>query len=141
QHLLHHFSRTLVCTAAEARLLPAALDRKSAVLQNFLDTEYYAPIVGPLPEMISRLQPYIVFSGSMDYLPNVDAVRYFCQEALPSLSRTIPGLRFVVAGRRPSPEVMALQADRRVHVTGAVGDIRPYLQGAIAAVAPMRIAR
>ena len=140
--LVSSFCNTLVCTDAEARLLRSrALRGRISVLQNSLDTDYYTPEGVPVPEEIRALQPYVVFTGSMDYFPNVDAVRFFCREVLPGIRAQVPKLRFVIAGRNPSAEVVQLASTPGVVVTGTVPDIRPYLRGSAAAIAPMRIAR
>jgi polysaccharide biosynthesis protein PslH len=136
------FSRTVLCTDAEARLLRSnAPTGKIAVLENFLDVDAYTPPKGTAPAFIRALQPYLIFSGSMDYRPNVDAVLFFYRDVVPMIRRTIPELRLVVAGRNPHRSVLALKRDTSVTVTGSVSDMRPYLWGASAAVAPMRIAR
>jgi sugar transferase (PEP-CTERM/EpsH1 system associated) len=80
--------------------------------------------------------PILLFTGQMDYPPNVDAVRWFVREVLPS----IPAARFVIAGRNPVEKVRALVGPR-VTVTGAVGDMRSWLAAADLVVAPLRIAR
>ena len=79
--------------------------------------------------------PILLFTGQMDYAPNVDAVTWFAREILPA----IPG-RFVIAGRNPAPTVRAL-AGPRIEVTGAVSDMRSWLAAADIVVAPLRIAR
>lgn len=140
--LVSFFNETLVCTDAEAQLLRSKVGKgKISVLQNWLDLDYYDPDSISVPAEIRSLQPYIVFTGTMDYLPNVDAVQFFCREVLPRIREQMPGVRFVIAGRNPTREVLRLGTDSAVRVTGAVPDIRPYLRGAGAAVAPMRIAR
>jgi glycosyltransferase involved in cell wall biosynthesis len=103
--------------------------------------EYFRPEAVSAPEEIRTLQPYVIFTGTMDYFPNVDAVQFFCQEVLPLIRARVPNLRFVIAGRNPTALVMRLAADSAIVVTGSVPDIRPYLRGAAVAVAPMRIAR
>ena len=82
----------------------------------------------------------IVFTGAMDYWPNMDAVIWFVREMLPELKVAWPNLRFHIVGRGPTPAVQAL-AGPAVHVTGTVPDVRPYLQHAAVVVAPMRVAR
>lgn len=140
--LVAEFSNTVVCTDAESRLLRSkASTGRISVLQNFLDANAYCPSDQPLPDFIRAWQPYVVFSGSMDYRPNIDAVRYFCAEVLPLVRKRLPELRFVIAGRNPSRSILALKSNSNIQVTGAVSDIRPYLWGAAIAVAPMRIAR
>ena len=80
--------------------------------------------------------PMLLFTGQMDYPPNIDAVRWFAREVLP----LVGGARFVIAGRAPSAEVSAL-ANEKVVVTGAVDDMRSWLAAADVVVAPLRIAR
>ena len=140
--LVRDFSTTVVCTAAEAQLLRAkAPTGRIEVLQNFLEVDAYDPARGLIPDSLRAWQPYLIFSGSMDYRPNIDAVKFFCADVFPLIHREVPEAHLVIAGRNPDRSVLALQADSAVHVTGSVSDIRPYLWGAAAAVAPMRIAR
>jgi glycosyltransferase involved in cell wall biosynthesis len=82
----------------------------------------------------------VVFTGAMDYWPNVDAVTWFARDVLPRLVARVPTLRFVIVGRSPAPAVQALAGDQVV-VTGTVPDVRPYLQHAAVIVAPLRLAR
>jgi glycosyltransferase involved in cell wall biosynthesis len=85
----------------------------------------------------------LVFTGAMDYWPNVDAVTWFASEALPLLRARWPLLRLHIVGRAPTPAVRALGADPAagVVVSGTVPDVRPYLQHAAVVVAPLRLAR
>jgi sugar transferase (PEP-CTERM/EpsH1 system associated) len=140
--LVQTLSNTVVCTDAEAQLLRRkAPVGKISVLQNSLDTNYYQPDRVAIPDKIRKLQPYVIFTGTMDYFPNIDAVQYFAKDVFPIIRHHYPNARFVIAGRSPSAQVMRLAGNPAIHVTGAVPDIRPYLQGAVVAVAPMRIAR
>lgn len=82
----------------------------------------------------------VVFTGAMDYWPNIDAVTWFTREVLPGLVARHAALRFYIVGRSPAPAVRAL-ASESVRVTGTVADVRPYLQHADAVVAPLRLAR
>lgn len=106
---------------------------------NGVDADYFTPDR-------ARASPYlpdelpVVFTGAMDYLPNVDAVTWFKQEVLPGILKRWPRARFHIVGRNPTPAVLALAGDRVV-VSGTVPDVRPYLQHAAAVVAPLRIAR
>lgn len=86
--------------------------------------------------------PVAVFTGTMDYRPNVEAVCWFAREVLPKLRATLnPPPEFYIVGANPSPVVRALSAIEGVTVTGSVPDVRPYLAHASVAVAPLRIAR
>jgi glycosyltransferase involved in cell wall biosynthesis len=82
----------------------------------------------------------IVFTGAMDYWPNIDGVTWFAQDMLPAVRARWPQARFYIVGRSPSAAVRAL-AGPDVVVTGTVPDVRPYLQHAAAVVAPLRVAR
>lgn len=90
--------------------------------------------------------PDLVFTGTMDYWPNVDAVGWFARDVLPALRLSWPGLRFWIVGANPAAEVVEL-ADlpgvqvTGVQVTGRVADTRPYIARADVVVAPLRIAR
>jgi len=136
------FAATLLCTPAEAAILKRRVaSARIGVLTHSVDADYYDPFATPLPPELAAWQPYVVFTGSMDYLPNADAAEFFCREIFPDLRRHVPSLQFVIAGRNPARAVKKLAEDPAVHVTGAVPDIRPYLRAAAAAVVPVRIAR
>ena len=140
--LVRSFSATLVCTDAEAQLLRSiAHEGQIGVVQNFVDVDRFDPGLGSVPNGVRRLQPYLIFSGSMDYRPNIDAALFFYREVFPLIRRKLPEIRLVIAGRNPDRSVVALGVDPAVKVTGSVRDMRPYLWGAAAAVVPLRIAR
>jgi sugar transferase (PEP-CTERM/EpsH1 system associated) len=107
---------------------------------NGVDTDYFSPHLG-------HASPYadgeraLVFTGAMDYWPNVDAVQWFANEVFPQLRARDAGLRFYIVGARPSAAVQALAQLPGVVVTGTVPDVRPYIAHAKVAVAPLRIAR
>jgi sugar transferase (PEP-CTERM/EpsH1 system associated) len=88
--------------------------------------------------------PALVFTGTMSYRPNIEAVAWFARDVLPLLRADSPGgvvPEFHIVGANPAPAVLELASLPGVHVTGAVPDVRPYLAHAAAAVAPLRIAR
>lgn len=80
----------------------------------------------------------IVFSGTLDYRPNVDAVIWFASEVLPLVRACVPDARLVVVGKRPAPALLALPSDA-VTVVGEVPDARIWIAGAAVYVVPMRI--
>lgn len=81
----------------------------------------------------------IVFTGKMDYRPNVDAARWFAEEILPAAQREAPQAEFVIVGQKPAAAVLQLRSRRGITVTGAVDDARPYIAGAALYVAPLRM--
>jgi sugar transferase (PEP-CTERM/EpsH1 system associated) len=134
--------RSYFVTDREAELFVQQAPESAAVVEamaNGVDADFFAP--DP-----RRASPYpagqvaIVFTGAMDYWPNVDAVTFFVREVLPALRARRPELQFHIVGRNPQPAVRAL-AGEGVHVTGTVPDVRPYLQHAAVVVAPLRLAR
>jgi len=99
-----------------------------------VDVEYFAPRkeVSPAAD--------IVFCGSMDWLPNVDAVVHFVEEILPQIRLKLPDTTFTIAGRSPDARVLkAVEGVPGVHVTGKVDDMRPYLWGSKISIVPIRI--
>jgi sugar transferase (PEP-CTERM/EpsH1 system associated) len=121
------------------RLAPESADKTYAVA-NGVDADYFSPerqYVRPLPEG----RPSFVFTGAMDYWPNVDAVVWFAEAMLPRIRAKLPEAEFWIVGANPAPAVEKLRSLPGVTVTGRVPDVRPYLAQATAAVAPLRISR
>jgi glycosyltransferase involved in cell wall biosynthesis len=103
------------------------------VLPNGVDTQYFQPVTGIEEEEA------LAFTGSLDWLPNDDAVLYFAREILPLIWQKKPAVKFYVVGKSPSVAVRDLAADERIAVTGRVEDVRPYLHRAKVFVVPLRI--
>jgi len=82
-----------------------------------------------------------VFVGALDYRANIDAVTWFCHEAWPEVRRRQPQATLLLVGRKPTVAVRQLDSIAGVRVVGQVPDVRPYLEQATVAVAPLRIAR
>ncbi|MGO9316196.1 MAG: glycosyltransferase family 4 protein [Terracidiphilus sp.] len=99
-----------------------------------VDVDFFAPH-GDAPHISD-----IVFCGSMDWLPNVDAALFFLSEVLPLIRERLPGITFTIAGRSPDARVLkAVKGLKGVFVTGKVKDMRPYLWGSKISVVPIRI--
>lgn len=110
--------------------LPHAQDIPTGV-----DTEHFRPSGTIQPERF-----HLVFTGSMDWLPNHDAMLYFIQDILPLIRETIPDVRLTIVGRNPFPRLNELsRRDPRIVVTGRVDDVRPFMERAAAYVIPLRI--
>jgi sugar transferase (PEP-CTERM/EpsH1 system associated) len=108
-------------------------------LGNGVDADYFSPDPGRPSPFASDEIP-LVFTGAMDYWPNVDAVCWFAVEVLPAVRRQFPAVRLHVVGRQPPAAVRSLEGPS-ITVTGTVPDVRPYLQHAVVVVAPLRLAR
>lgn len=106
------------------------------LIPNGVDTTYF-----DATQVVAHAytQPTIVFSGTLDYRPNVDAVRWFVHEVFPLIRQQLPQTQLVVVGRRPTAELQALHDAGVIVLTGEVADTRPYLCGAQVYVVPMRI--
>ena len=126
--------------AADFRRMAPESKARVGTLSNGVDGDYFAPgsdFPNPWGDDLQRL----VFTGAMDYRPNVDAVVWFAREVLPLLRQRSGDVRFCIVGSRPGPEVLVLAEDPAVQVTGRVDDVRPYMAHAACIVAPLRIAR
>ena len=137
------YDASLFVSAPEAdlfRQLAPESDARIGFFSNGVDTDYFSPdAAGPSP--FKEGEQAIVFTGAMDYWPNVDAVQWFAGEAMPLLRARFPELRFYIVGARPAQAVLELAKQPNIVVTGTVPDVRPYIKHARAAVAPLRIAR
>ena len=136
RHIAQVFSYALVHTEIEKhdfeRLIPGV---PVTVVGNGVDLDYFRS-AGEAKKPAS-----MVFTGVMDYRPNIDAVVWFCNEILPIVQTEIPAANFTICGSRPAPAVRRLAKRRGVMVTGWVADARPYLDRAEIFVAPLRMAR
>ena len=100
-----------------------------------VDTEYFRPS-GRLTSQPKNL----VFTGSMDWLPNEDAIRYFTAQIMPLIEHAVPGVTLTVVGRNPYPSLVELsKRDPSVVVTGRVEDVRPFMEEAAVYIVPLRI--
>jgi glycosyltransferase involved in cell wall biosynthesis len=99
-----------------------------------VDTEYFRPLG-------SRPEPYnLVFTGSMDWIPNEDAIIHFAEKILPQIARRLPLVTLTVVGRNPSRRLKAIaEANSRIKITGRVDDVRPFIAAASVYVVPMRV--
>lgn len=121
------------------RFAPESAERVLSV-PNGVDLDYFCPDPA-LPSPYAVDEQVVVFTGAMDYWANIDAVSWFAQQIFPRLKARYPELRFYIVGSNPATRVQALAQQSGVVVTGRVVDVRPYLQHARLAVAPLRVAR
>jgi sugar transferase (PEP-CTERM/EpsH1 system associated) len=133
------FDHSIFVSQAEASVFQQRVNsRRVSVIPNGVDLDYFG---SNNRDRLCTDLPVIVFAGTMDYFPNVDAVRYFCNEIFPLILNAFPGVQFYIVGRNPTRVVRELNCQRRVIVTGAVPDVRPFLAKSSVAIAPFRIAR
>lgn len=128
------FSLSFLSTEQERKLF--CVNRSSSKVHTFgngVDHSYFAPV-------LCKREKIMIFTGAMDYFPNIDAVVWFCNEIMPSVIKVEPDVQFYIVGSHPDPAVRKL-AGPNVVVTGFVDDIRTYIAKAALAVYPLRIAR
>ena len=108
--------------------------RKITAIPTGVDVDHFQP------DGTAEKENMLVFTGSMDWLPNEDAVFYFADEILPRIRDQIPAVRLWVVGRRPSQRLQTLATQNRgIEITGTVEDIRTYLRQASVCVVPLRV--
>lgn len=111
-----------ICSQADIDLIP-----------NGVDLDLYRPKYEQEKENV------LVFTGSMDWLPNEDAAVYFTQDVFPLIKRNIENVKFQIVGSNPTESVLKLGKQEDVVVTGRVKDIKPYIAQATVYVVPLRI--
>ncbi|MES2176090.1 MAG: TIGR03087 family PEP-CTERM/XrtA system glycosyltransferase [Pseudomonadota bacterium] len=114
-------------------------DRVIAI-ENGVALDYFDP-AADFPAIDRGAGPLLVFTGQMDYRPNVEAVESFARQSLPAIRTVHSDARFAIVGRNPAKAVQALAQLPGVIVTGGVPDVRGWLAAADVVVAPLRIAR
>jgi sugar transferase (PEP-CTERM/EpsH1 system associated) len=130
------FDRSLFVSESEAQYFSrlAGNGTQVDVVHNGVDFDYFSPNGGV------RNKTDILFTGVMDYYPNVDAVSWFVHKIFPLIKEQVPVARFWIVGRNPSKAVKRLHDGENVFVTGYVEDVRPYFEKCGVFVAPFRIA-
>jgi len=124
--------------AGALRMLVPGLEL--SVVPNGVDLSFYDDSAVPAGSGAVRLPPSaLVFTGKMDFRPNVDAVLWFAAEVLPLIRAKRPDAHFVVAGQKPHARLDPLRQREDVTITGWVEDVRPYFSGAAVYVAPLRM--
>jgi sugar transferase (PEP-CTERM/EpsH1 system associated) len=133
-----------IFVSAEEADLFKSLAPESAAKIHFrtqgVDTTFFDPGLD-FPSPYSAGTKTMVFTGAMDYWPNIEAVTWFANQVFPDIRQADPSARFFIVGMKPSPDVRRLQEQTGIHVTGSVDDVRPYLAHAHFACLPLRTAR
>lgn len=131
---------SLFVSAQEAALFCERTGAKRVhVVENGIDTVFFDPSAAF--KRIETTGALIVFTGQMDYRPNIEAVTWFVDTILPHIRVAHPSARFAIVGRNPTDAVKALARQPGVIVTGEVADVRGWLAAAAVVVAPLKLAR
>ncbi|MCI0338132.1 MAG: glycosyltransferase [Acidobacteria bacterium] len=132
----HRFDQVIAVSAEDGEMMRREYGvMEVADVPTGVDTGYFRPGGG------ARREPHhLIFTGSMDWLPNVDGIRYFTEQILPLIRQKDPDVRLTVVGRSPFPGLVELsRREPGITVTGRVDDVRPYMERASAYVVPLRI--
>jgi len=115
--------------------------RRDYGIENVIDVPTGVDIDYFRPRRDGQVRPNsLVFTGSMDWLPNEDGVQYFTKEILPLVRKRIPDVVITIVGRNPYPSLLeSSERDNGIVVTGRVDDVRPYIDNASVFVVPLRI--
>lgn len=139
QKITQAFDISFFIADAEVALFKAQVKSTGKVLTlgNGMDTEVFSPA----PISPNNLDPVFLFTGVMDYKPNIDAVVWFVEEVWTEILNQYPKARFIIAGMNPTTQIEELKRSKGIEVTGFVDDILPYYHQADYFVAPFRLAR
>jgi glycosyltransferase involved in cell wall biosynthesis len=133
--------RVVAVSEADARALQRLLPRLvPTIVPNGVDLCFYdRSVAADLQKALPLPGSPLVFTGKMDYRPNVDAVLWFADQVLPRIRAARPDAHFLVVGQKPHPRLESLRRREGVTLTGWVEDVRPYFAGAAVYVAPLRM--
>jgi sugar transferase (PEP-CTERM/EpsH1 system associated) len=132
--LMARVDHTVVMSEPDrAALLDVSPTAKTTVIPNGVDLGAYSQFTDP------PINHDIVFTGKMDFRPNIDAVLWFGLNVFPLIQARHPGTSFAIVGQRPHPRLDILRNNPHIRITGFVDDIRPYIAGAKVYAAPLRV--
>jgi polysaccharide biosynthesis protein PslH len=140
RQICKYAARVVACSDADAAAIrPLIPNRQSpiTVIPNGVDTEFYVPSDQVCAKPLADLA--LVFTGKMDFRPNIDAMTWFSAEILPRIRAEIPLAHLVIVGQKPAPRIRALAQQPGIEVTGWVADTRPYIADAAVYVVPLRM--
>lgn len=137
---------TLLVSEAEADLFRSRFSAEQHVniraVHNGIDTEYFDPCAAQPHHALAQANgPNFVFTGQMDYAPNVGAALRVMDRLLPKIRMTHSDATFHIVGRAPVDKLLKRDGEAGIRVWGEVADIRPFLAGADIVIAPLEIAR
>jgi glycosyltransferase involved in cell wall biosynthesis len=132
----HRFEQIIAVSPQDADVMRSEYEVERVTdVPTGVDISYFYPSGALRPEPRN-----LVFTGSMDWLPNEDAISYFTKEIMPLIKRLVPEVTLTVVGRNPFPSLVELsRRDPSVIVTGRVDDVRPFIERAAAYIVPLRV--
>ncbi len=130
------FDTVIAVSEADAEKMRADYDLKNVVaIPTAVDTDYFRP-----DPNLARMPATLVFTGSLDWTPNIDGLKWFVDLVLPIVTRAVPNVKLNVVGRNPRPDLVAgIKGRPGVELVGRVPDVRPHVQSAVASVVPLLV--
>jgi len=122
-----------VCQEDEVVIRTLAPQVMTAVVANGVDTSYYVS-----QQVAGQAERSILFTGTMNWRPNIDAVKFFVNDVFPIIQRNDPSTVFRIVGRNPTQDVRELAQSPKIDVTGFVEDVRPYMAESTVYIVPLR---
>lgn len=139
KRIAQEFDQLLIVSKEEKKLFTSLVPTDNIhAISNGVDLDFFYPGYSPT---FSLHLPALVFTGAMDYWPNIDGAIWFSEKVLPLIKVHFPDIRFYLVGSNPAPELKKLEAIQGITVTGFVEDIRDYIIQSDVCVIPLRIAR
>jgi sugar transferase (PEP-CTERM/EpsH1 system associated) len=136
KEMCRHFDSVIAVSADDREQMKLEYGAEAVFdVPTGVDTDFFRPSGG------AKSSPHsMVFTGSMDWLPNDDAIRYFMREIMPLIRKQVPDATLTVVGRNPTPALVELgKTDPSLVITGRVDDVRPYMESAAVYIVPLRI--
>lgn len=128
------FTATVTVSETDKKCLEEFGIEKVFAIPTGVDTDYFAP----RENQVNKNS--LVFTGSMDWLPNEDGIQFFVRDILPRIKQKVPDITLTVVGRNPSRRLLnEVKANSEVTVTGRVDDVRPYMSSHALYIIPLRI--
>lgn len=132
------------CRKADVVLVTS--EREYDALRNFLPEQQIEVIPNGVDtatfvqrDPAREISHQILFTGSMDYFPNIDAVLFFARKCWPIIQEQVPDATWQIVGKNPPPEIKRLAALPGITVTGTVPEVHPYLAASAVALAPLQV--
>jgi sugar transferase (PEP-CTERM/EpsH1 system associated) len=139
QRIAQKFDHVLVVSEQEKNVFPGGGNAANLeAMSNGVDLEYFRP---DRSVTHTTTRPTLVFTGAMDYLANIDGIKWFVELVFPRVQAAVPDVELLIVGSKPTQEIERLGRLRGVVVTGFVEDVREYLARASVCVVPLRVAR
>ena len=139
KRIAREFDDLIIVSDAEKNLFQSHIPTsKLQSISNGVDLNFFNP---GYQRQSNILSPSLVFTGAMDYRPNIDGAIWFAENVFPLIRTGLPDISFYLVGSNPVPELRRLEKTNGIIVTGYVNDIRDYIQQADVCVIPLKIAR